>query len=190
VRRAVVSIAGPAGSGKSQLALAIVARLGERVAARVPMDWYLVPRGAPVATWLTQPLAWDDDAVRALLAAPVGETRFTPPFDFASFTRSEATGERKAIPIRPVMVLDAMAPWPGAGLSVLVEAPEAVRRRRIAERDARWGSRVLDRWGQLELTRRAIEARHHRHDLVLDGERPIAENAERIVAALGPLGES
>lgn len=185
MRRAVVSIAGGGGSGKSQMAKAVVALLGEDVATRVPMDWFLVPRTVPMAEWLTQPLAWDRDAVRALLAAPIGETRQTPPFDFETFERSEATGQRMEIPIRPVMVLDAMAPWPDAELSVLLDVPEAVRRERIADRDIRWGSRVQDRWGaQMEPTWREIAARPHRFDLVLDGGRPIDENAGRIVAAL------
>lgn len=187
MRRATVSIAGPAGSGKSQLALAVVSRLGEGVAARVPMDWYIVPREAPMSDWLTRPLDYDDKAVRDLLAAPAGETRLTPPFDFETFTRSEATGQRKTIPIRPVMVLDAMAPWSQADLSVRLDVPAEVRRRRIVERDARWGSRVIDRWDHLELSRRHIEARGHRFDLTLDGERPLAENASRIVDALHAL---
>jgi hypothetical protein len=148
------------------------------------MDWYLVPRDEPMAAWLRRPLAWDVDAVRALLAAPIGETRLTPPFDFETFTRSEGTGQRKAIPIRPVMVLDAMAPWPGAGLSVWLDAPPPLRRRRIVARDARWGTRVIDRWQHLELTRRHIEARAHRFDLTLDGEAPLEESAARVVAML------
>ena len=181
----VVSIAGGGGSGKSQLALAVVARLGEDAASRVPMDWYLVPRAVPMTEWLTQHLAWDHDAVRALLAAPIGETRLTPPFDFETFTRSETTGQRKTVPIRPVMVLDAMDPWPEADLSVLLAVPAEVRRERIAARDIRWGSRVLDRWEQqMEPTWHACAAREHRFDLVLDGERPISENAERVASAL------
>jgi uridine kinase len=188
VRRTVVSIAGAAGSGKSQLALAVVALLGEDVAARVPMDWYIVPRDLPMAAWLEQPLGYDVEAVRALLSAPVGPTRLTPPFDFETFTRSETTGQRKAIPIRPVMVLDAMAPWPDADLSVLVDAPAAVRHRRIVDRDARWGSRVIDRWDHLELARRHIEGQAHRFDLILDGEAPLRANAARIVEALDMTG--
>ncbi len=189
MRRTIVSIAGGGGSGKSQVAKSVVALLGEDIAARVPMDWFLVPRAVPMAEWLTQPLAWDQDAVRALLAAPVGETRQTPPFDFETFARSEATGQRMTIPIRPVMVLDAMAPWPDADLSVLLDVPAAVRRERIADRDIRWRSRVLDRWEtQMEPTWRGIAAREHRFDLVLDGERPIAINAAAIVTSLREIG--
>lgn len=181
--RSIISIAGPAGAGKSQLALAVVARLGEDVAARVPMDWFIAPRELPMENWLHEPLTYDIDAVRALLSAPVGETRLTPPFDFETFTRSDASGQRKPIPIRPVMVLDAMAPWPEADLTVLIDVPTDLRRQRIVERDARWGTRVIDRWDHLELTRHHIEARGHRYDLTLDGERPLAASAARIVTA-------
>jgi uridine kinase len=182
----VVSIAGGSGAGKSQLAKALAELLGEKVATRVPTDWYLVPRatGTPVAEWLRQPLAWDHAAIARLLAAPVGETHLTPPFDFTTFRHADRTGERKVIPIRPVMVLDAMDPWPGADLSVLLAVPEAVRHRRVAERDIRWGSRVLERWEQMETTWRRIEERGHRFDVTLDGALPIAGNAARIAAAL------
>jgi uridine kinase len=184
----VVSIAGGAGSGKSQLALAVVRMLGEDVASRVPMDWYLVPRDAPMAEWLRRPLAWDHDAVRELLAAPGGETRLTPPFDCRTFQRSEATGERKAIPIRPVMLLDAMEPWPDADLSVLLDASDEVRWQRIAERDVRWRTRVIEKWDTLQMTWERAAVQPHRYDLVLDGTCPIEENASRVVAALRSRG--
>ena len=43
---------------------------------------------------------------------------------------------------------------------------------------------MIDRWDHLELTRSHLEAQGHRIDLTLDGERPPAENADRIVATL------
>jgi uridine kinase len=185
----VVSIAGGGGAGKSQVAKAVVALLGDDIAARVPMDWYLVPRTVPMEDWLAQPLAWDWGAVEALLTTPAGETRLTPPFDFETFTRSEETGQRQAIPIRLVMVLDAMAPWPAADLAVLLEVPADVRRQRVAARDARWRSSVIDRWErQMEPTWRDIAAGEHRFDLILDGERPIDTNAAAIVASLRDSG--
>lgn len=185
---AVISIAGPAGAGKSQVAKALVRLLGDDLAARVPMDWYLVPRSVPMEAWRREPLAWDHAAVRALLAAPVGETRLTPPFDFTTFQHSAATGERVAIPIRPVMVLDAMAPWPKADLTVLLAVPEAARRARIVARDARWGSHVADRWLQLEATWRQVETQAPRADLTLDGEAPIERTAAAIAAAARERG--
>jgi len=184
----VVSIAGPAGTGKSQLALATVRLLGEDIAARLPMDWFIEPRAEPMEVWLQRPLTYDHAAVRALLAAPDGATRLTPPFDFTMFHRSEVSGERKTIPIRPVMVLDAMEPWPGADLTILVETPSEIRYQRIVERDTRWGTSVIDRWNHLELTRRHVESLGHRCDLTLNGELPIPGNAERIVDALRTSG--
>lgn len=184
MKRTIVSIAGAAGTGKSQLALAVARLLDDEIAARVPMDYFIRPRTVPMGAWLTQPLAYDHDAVDAILGAPDGTVRLSPPFDFTTFTRSDISGERKTIPIRPVMVLDAMEPWPDADLSVLVETPQDVRHRRIAERDVRWGSQVIDRWGHLEICRRHIESLDHQYDLTLDGEAPIEENSARIVEAI------
>ncbi len=172
--------------------------VGEDVASRVPMDWYLVPRDTPMEKWLRRPLAWDHAAVRELLASPVGETRLSPPFDFQAFQRSEVTGERKAIPIRPVMLLDAMEPWPDGDLSVLLDVPDEVRRQRIAERDVRWRTRVIEKWDTLQMTWKQASAQPHRYDLVLDGTCPVEENARRVVGALrsrrlidaGPFGAS
>lgn len=183
-KRVVVSVAGAAGSGKSQLALAVVQVLGDEDAARVPMDYFIEPRIVPMELWLTQPLAYNRKAVDAILRAPDGTVRLCPPFDFTALTRSDASGERKRIPIRPVMVLDAMEPWPDADLSVLVETPKPVRYRRIVERDIRWGSRVIDRWEHLELCRQHIQSLDHQYDLTLDGEQPLNDNAARIVEAL------
>lgn len=58
-KRVVVSVAGAAGSGKSQLALAVVQVLGDEDAARVPMDYFIEPRIVPMELWMTQPLAYD-----------------------------------------------------------------------------------------------------------------------------------
>lgn len=113
-RRAVVSIAGAPGTGKSKLALAIRQALGDDVAARVPMDWLIVPRDIPMDDWLQRPLAYDHDAVRAILDAPVGTQMHTPPFDFITFQRSAISGDINLVPIRPVMLLDGMEPWPDA----------------------------------------------------------------------------
>lgn len=186
--RVIVSISGPAGTGKSQLALAVAGLLGEDIAARLPMDWFIEPRATPMADWLSRPIAYDHEAVREILTAPDGEIRSTPPFDFTTFRHSETSGDRRPVPIRPVMILDAMEPWPGADLSVLVETPVEVRYRRIEERDARWGTTVIDRWGHLELTRRHVASLDHRYDLVLDGEESILANADRVVDALRSRG--
>lgn len=179
--RAIVSIAGAAGSGKSQLALAVVSLLGDSVASRVPMDYFIVPRSVPMDEWLLQPLAYDRAAVETVLQLPEASVQMTPSFDFTTFTRSDASGERKTIPIRPVMILDAMTPWPDADLSVLVETPDAIRYQRILERDSRWRSKVIDRWCHLEICRQHIESLDHRYDVRLDGEMPVADNAQRIV---------
>lgn len=82
------------------------------------MDYFITPRTVPMGDWLQQPLAYDHAAIRVLLQAGSHTTRLSPPFDFATFTRSTVSGKRKEIPIRPVMVLDAMEPWPDADLTL------------------------------------------------------------------------
>jgi thymidylate kinase len=73
-----------------------------------------------------------------------------------------------------------MYPFPSAYLKVLLTAPPDVRRARIIERDRRWGTRVIDRWENLEITRRQAEATDQQYNLVLDGTRPLSDNAAEI----------
>lgn len=172
---ALVTIYGPAGAGKSELAKAVAARLGDGFACRVPTDHFFVPRqpAEPLERYLARPLAWDWALLRERLALPVGTEATTPDADFATFLRVAETGGRP-MPIRPVMIMDAMAPYPDADIVVRVEAPDAVRRARIVERDARWGTRVQERWSHLEATWRAVTAGPPH--LVLDGTRPLEAN--------------
>jgi uridine kinase len=174
--RLVVSISGASGVGKSQLAKAVAARLGDDLCARVPADYFIVPATQPLPEYFEQPLAYDWDLLEQTLAEPIGTTARTPGLDFTLFQRT-ATAEQRPFMIRPVMVVDAMYPYPGADLTVLVEVPESVRRARVAERDLRWNTDVAARWAHLELGRRHLERTTTSYDLRLSGEQPLAENA-------------
>lgn len=181
--RCVMSVVGPSCVGKSQLAKAVVEVLGPEVAARVPTDYFFVPRetNVPMAAFDREALRYDWALVRQLLDEPIGTATSTPDVDFERFTRRGDTG---GIPItvRPVMILDAMAPFPDADLWVRVEVPDAVRRKRLAARDTRWGTDVASRWKHLEATwadaMSLLEGREP--DVVLDGEHPLVENAQRL----------
>ena len=187
--RLVVSIAGPSGAGKSQLARLTAALLGEGVASRVPADYFLVPRPPVMAMddFMRQPAAWDWPLLERLLALPLGSVATTPDFDFSTFQRVAMDGGLP-VTVRTVMVIDAMAPYPRADLIVRVDAPAATRRQRLAERDVRWGTTVLARWEQLELTNRTVTNHQPRlPDHSVDGERPLAENAARLAVLIGDL---
>lgn len=179
----LVTIYGAAGSGKSVLAKAVVETLGEAIAARVPTDYFFVPRepNEPLPAYLAKPLAWDWDLLRERLSLPIGTDATTPDADFEAFTRIAASGGRP-LSIRSVMLLDAMAPFPEADLAVRLDVPAAVRRERIISRDERWGTRVRDRWAHLEETWHAVP--EVVPDLVLDGTCPMEDNVAALVAMI------
>ena len=187
-RSSVVTIYGPAGAGKSQVAKAVAAALGEEVAARVPTDYFLVPRseGMALAEYHGRSLGWDWALLAARLALPLGTATSTPDVDFEAFVRRAPTGGL-AFTVRPVMIVDAMAPFPGANLRVLLEAPDDVRRARIVDRDRRWGTTVSDRWEHLQATWAAARD-GVAPDLVLDATRPIADTAARIAEVVRRRG--
>lgn len=179
----VVTIIGAAGAGKSQLAKATVTELGEHRASRVPTDYFLVPRGddQSLESFVARPLRYDWALLRAIFHLPVGTQTTTPDVDFEQFTRRD-TGNGLRLTVRPVMICDAMAPYPEANLVVRLDVPDEVRLARIAERDIRWGTRVQDRWQHLETTWH--EVADATVDLVMDGREPLATNARRLAAII------
>lgn len=180
----VVSICGPSNAGKSQLAKATAATLGEEVASRVPVDYFFVPRGPDesLAAFHARPMRWDWPLLRQRFALPVGTATSTPDADFDAFRRNAEEG---GLPftIRPVMLCDAMAPVPGSDLVVVLEVPREERQRRIVERDARWGTRVADRMTHLDATWRETSV-GLRPDLVLDGTLPLTRLAADLAGVI------
>lgn len=184
----IISICGPAGSGKSQLAKAVAALLGEDRASRVPADMFLVPRGEDesLEAFFARPLRWDWDLLAARLGLPMGTQGTTPDVDFAAFRRRSDEGGYP-FAVRPVMLVDAMAPYPASALAALLEVPREERERRIIDRDARWGTRVADRLHHLDVTwRKASDGL--RPDVVLDGTRPLAHLAADLAAGIRRMG--
>jgi uridine kinase len=139
----VLSICGGSGCGKSTLAKAVCARLGQENASRIPTDYYLCSNPfASLAEFMARPLAYDWPAVESALAEPQGTPVSTPDYDFVAFRRLAGRGGMDFV-IRPLMIIDAMVPYPRADLTVLLDAPDDERRRRILARDHIWGTEVI-----------------------------------------------
>jgi uridine kinase len=178
----VVSICGPSGAGKSQLAKAVCGWLGADHCSRVPTDYFLVPNAGSISEFIRWPLSYDWDLLGRRLALPTGSQTSTPDFEFESFQRRQELGGR-AFSIRPVMITDAIAPYPNANLVIILSAPAEARQKRLAARDIEWNTCVRDRWSHLELTWAKTHAVMGHVDLDLDGEAPLTANAE-LVATL------
>lgn len=182
-KRILVTICGPTGSGKSQLANATAAVLGNNYASRVPTDYFLIPRrpDQSIGEFHAAPLAWDWALLHQRLDMRTGSATSTPDMDFETFhRRSDVEG----IPfiIRDVMICDAMAPVPGADIVVRIDVPDEERRRRLRERDARWGTRVHDRQDRLDSTWNAVSDVHP--DVVIDGTESLEQNAVHLAGAI------
>lgn len=175
----VISVSGPAGAGKSQVAKATAETLGSNIATRVPTDYFFVPRlaGMSLEDYCRQPMTWDWELMVGRFRLPVGSETSTPDVDFTSFARRSDFG---GLPftIRRILFCDAMEPFPASDLVITLDVPDKERQRRIAERDARWQTSVIDRWEHLEITWRAVASIGA--DVVIDGTQPIEETAAMI----------
>lgn len=178
-----IAIYAPSGSGKSQLAKQTAAMLGEDVASRVAVDNFLIPRPAelPREVFDRLPLRYDWTLLTERLALPIDTKTSAPDVDFEAFLRRAEVGG-PAFTVHPVMLLDAMEPFPDADARILLAVPDAIRLERIAERDIRWGSNVRDRTGHLDATWERVNSMGIVPDLVLDGVLPLDRNARTLAA--------
>lgn len=183
IKHLIVSICGASGAGKSRLAKAVVAGLGDDRAVRIPGDYYLSPAAEPLPVYLTKPIAYDWPLLAGVLAMPDGTALMSPNFDFTRFERVAGTGGRP-FTMRPIALLDTIYPYPDADLTIRLTAPDELRHARIAARDIDWGTNVVGRWQQLEASRQYLEALPVRYDLVLAGEDEPEQNAAEIIARL------
>ncbi len=181
--RVVVSLCGPSGTGKSQLAKALGERLGTATSVRVPSDYYLVPANGALEEYLRQPLQYDWALLGAVLASPDGRAITTPNFDFERFQRRTDAGG-KTFTMRRVAILDAVYPYPWADLRVLIATPSHLRQARVAARDTVWGTRVAQRWAHLELAHAHLDGLAVSYDAVLPGTDELTHSAEAVVALL------
>ncbi|MFC7621946.1 hypothetical protein [Microlunatus sp. GCM10028923] len=147
----IICLMGPAGSGKSTLAKELQRVRPDRF-ARVPVDYFFVPRpaGESMADYLARPFGYDWNAVDRALAA-TGPERSTPDCDFPAMLRRAPYGGLPIAPA-PVAVLDGMRPHPRCDRLVLLDLEPEEQRRRLADRDRRWGTAVADRHDHLAAT--------------------------------------
>ena len=177
----IVSLMGPSTAGKSTLAKLLQARHPERF-ARVPVDFFFVPRPAEttMAAYLASPLHYDWAAVDRALAA-TGPLRSAPDCDFEQMIRR---AEHGGLPIAeaPICLLDGMRPHPRSDRVIMLELEPDLQRRRLINRDARWGTAVAARTAHLAATFTAGCAELSRApDLSLPAADPPEVNANRII---------
>jgi hypothetical protein len=177
----LICVMGPAAAGKSSLAKA-VASLAPDGAARVPVDWFFVPRAPeqPLDDFWSQPLRYDWPLLDAAMAAEDPARRSTPSCDFAEFRRTAETG---GLPIAhaPVYVLDGMRPHPRCDAVVLLTLDGATQRARLTQRDREWGTDLAQRTAHLRITHeQGLADLAGPPDLVLDAAAPLADNARTV----------
>lgn len=178
--RTIISICGGSGCGKSLLAKQLVEYLGADRAVRVPTDYYLKSNPYPgMAEFFRHPLQYDWDLLDLTLRMTDGMLVTTPDYDFVNFRRRSDQGGREYC-LRPVILIDAMLPYPGADLTVLLECSDEERRRRIIERDQRWKTQVIDDWALHQVTLKAMLREKPSFDLILDGQAPVIENVQKL----------
>lgn len=124
-QRVIVSICGAAGSGKSRLAKALVAELGDEVSVRVPTYYYLMPATDASGSYSTIPLRYDWALLEHAVALPEGAATATQNFDFETFQRV-ANVEGKPFAIRRLVFIDAMYPYPKADVTILLAPPRTM----------------------------------------------------------------
>ena len=185
-RSTIVSIYGPTGSGKSQLAKAVSIAVDEDRCTRIPTDYFAnfaAAASTDASGLLTGTLTYDWVRLDEVLDQPLGTIVTTPDVDFERLVRRSPDGGL-AFVVRQIMLTDAFPPHPSASIRIRLTAPESTRRNRVIERDTRWGSRVIDRWQHLEATWDDVAGKSGAPDLDLSGEDPIGVNAARIAAVI------
>jgi hypothetical protein len=160
--------------------------VGEDRCARIPTDYFAQfpsAASADASGLTTGTLTYDWVLLSRVLDQPLGTVVTTPDVDFERFVRRAPEGGL-AFVVRPIMLTDAFPPHPSASVRIRLTAPESIRRNRVIERDARWGSRVIERWRHLEATWDDVAGKSGTPDLDLSGEDPIDANAARIAAII------
>lgn len=93
MRRAILSICGGSGCGKSILTKHLVELLGSERAVRIPSDFYLRPNPyTTLAEFFQHPLQYDWDLLESELCETDGSSISSPNYDFVHFQRISSIG--------------------------------------------------------------------------------------------------
>lgn len=183
-KRFVVSICGGSGSGKSSLGKCVCDNLGPGLAAKIPTDFYLKSnRFTSLEEFFKHPLEYDWELIDAALQEKDGAILTTPDYDFISFQRTTLQGNR-TWQLRPIIIIDAMIPYPGANLTVFLDVPDLQRRERIIQRDKVWKKEVIRYWEQHQITLNYVKSLDKAFDLILDGMLPVEQNAKTVISSV------
>jgi uridine kinase len=200
MRPVFVGIAGGSASGKSTLAQALLARLGERCLLVLHDRYYhSLPASAhphPLEHNFDHPDAFETARLLGDLARLAeGRPARLPIYDYATHRRAEA--EEEVVP-RPVVLVEGILVLADERLRevlhhrVFVSTPDDVRLLRRIRRDidAR-GREVHDILVQYERTvrpmhERFVEPSRAWADLVLDGTRPVEDSVTAVLALIEP----
>jgi len=147
----IVSIWGGTGSGKTTLAKSLAAQYPDLI-SRVPMDRYILPRSGTLASVWKKPLRFDWSLFRSQLdKSKLGDEVHVPLFDYDDFTRPELKSKKSFI-IKPLLLLDALAPCPFADEHLFLDVEAEMRKKRVKKRDAEHGLQIMQRWEWLEFS--------------------------------------
>jgi hypothetical protein len=156
----LVAVDGPSGAGKSTLARRLAGTLGGAPVVRsdeFPVPW----DGDPLVWW--PPLA--EQVLAPLAAGRPGRYR---PYDW----RTGGYGAAVEVPVAPVVIVEGVgAAHAGAPAAyrIWVDAPYALRRRRVLERDGPAVAADWDTWTAIEQAHFAADRTRDRADLRVDG---------------------
>lgn len=147
----IISIYGLAGCGKSTIAKEICKQREDT--GRLVGDLYLKSRGdIPLGEYFSNDY-YDWDLVTAQLRQPEGSSVSSPGFNFDTFQRDPIQNVVSTT-IKPIMIVDALFPYPGADFHILVEVDDLIRRERNEESQKRrnlttWMQYNRDHWDEL-----------------------------------------
>ena len=181
-KRFVVSICGGSGCGKSTLSKMICEQVGHQWSTRIPTDYYLLPnKFLSIDEFFKHPLEYDWELIDRALLENDGQILSTPDYDFVRFQRITLEGGRSYV-MRPLVIIDAMLPYPKSNLAVFLDVPDDERRRRIIARDNIWQTQVISNWEQHQLTLDFAKNLDIIYDIIVDATQPIDIISEYVVS--------
>lgn len=152
IDRVIISICGPSGAGKADLAKDLVKSLGRDMAVRIPADYFLKTSSYEnYEEFMSTPFQYDWKLIEEAISHPLGTAVESPHYDFTKFKRISKTGGVTFI-IKRYLIFDGIIPYPKSDYVILLTSDFDSRKVRLKERDKRWNTNVMNNWKKLELT--------------------------------------